>query len=387
MKLLYIHNSYLDSQSANTLQVLYMCNAFEELGCQIQLALPFHRKKQKNQNIIIKEKLGKYPNFHIINFKRHDIFGRMKWISGYSGIKTIIKNCKYDIIYTRLPISLIIAMAMGKKTIYESHNFIMHNNSPLLSKYFQNQLIKLSNSKNFLKIVVISNNLKKKWIDAGINSKKLLVLHDAICEDEFIENRDMLLERKKLNLPLDRKLVVYVGSLYKNRGIENIIELAKLNKDPYFVVVGGPELQRIKYEKMAKNENIKNILFAGYVSHQKVLSYLFSSDVLLMIWTNKINTINYCSPLKVFEYMAAGRVIVGHKFPTISEVLTNNENAFLVPTGSVNELNVALQKALQLEYPNAMVEKARKLVFENYTWKIRAKKIIEEINNFERYSY
>ena len=57
-----------------------------------------------------------------------------------------------------------------------------------------------------------------------------------------------------------------------------------------------------------------------------------------MIWTDKTNTMNYCSPLKLFEYMAAGRIIVGHDFPTISEVLTNNETALLVPPDSFEAL-------------------------------------------------
>jgi glycosyltransferase involved in cell wall biosynthesis len=386
MKILFIHNNHLDSESANVLQVLYMCDAFARLDHQVTLAVPFSKYKQEDRSDIIKKKLGKHPDFRVINFKRYDILGRFKFIAGYFGIKDILKKYSCDVVYTRDMVSLCLALKNKKKVIFESHSFKMHHNL-LLNTYLKNQFLHFVNSNYLIKIVTISKGLQKTWIEAGIPPKKLLVLHDAICEDEFIENRDMLFERKKLNLPLDRKLVVYAGSLYKNRGIENIIELAKLNKNPYFVVVGGPESQRIKYEKMAKNKNIKNILFTGYVSHQKVLSYLFSSDILLMIWTNKVKTINYCSPLKVFEYMASGKIIIGYKFPTINEILTNNENAFLVPPGSVNELNFVLQKALKLEYPNAMVEKARKLVFENYTWKIRAKKIIKEINNFEGYSF
>jgi glycosyltransferase involved in cell wall biosynthesis len=186
--------------------------------------------------------------------------------------------------------------------------------------------------------------------------------------------------RKKLHLPLDKKIVLYTGSLYANRGIDNILKLAKLFPQVYFLVIGGPEKQKNDYIKSALIQKTKNIRFLGYIPHFKVKDYLIAADVLLMIWSKEVKTINYCSPLKVFEYMASGRIIVGHAFPTIKEVLTDGETAYLTNPDSFDELQMKISLALAQNYPNSMAQTAQRLALNKYSWKVRAQTILESIN-------
>jgi glycosyltransferase involved in cell wall biosynthesis len=60
--------------------------------------------------------------------------------------------------------------------------------------------------------------------------------------------------------------------------------------------------------------------------------------VLLALWSKKVPTINYCSPLKIFEYMASGRIMVAHGFPTIKEVIKHNKNGLLARPDDFNDL-------------------------------------------------
>ena len=43
-----------------------------------------------------------------------------------------------------------------------------------------------------------------------------------------------------------------------------------------------------------------------------------------------VNTAEYCSPLKMFDYLAAGKIIVSSKLSGICEVLKHNKNSILV---------------------------------------------------------
>jgi glycosyltransferase involved in cell wall biosynthesis len=146
------------------------------------------------------------------------------------------------------------------------------------------------------------------------------------------------------------------------------------------MIIGGPDKQRLYYQKMAAEKELTNIEFIGRIEHKRIPDYLYASDVLLAIWSEKVPTINYCSPLKVFEYMASGRIIVAHSFPTIKEVLTHGETALLADPYSADDLLKKLQKGLSLEYPSTIAEQARLLAFEKYSWTIRAKKILESIS-------
>jgi glycosyltransferase involved in cell wall biosynthesis len=78
--------------------------------------------------------------------------------------------------------------------------------------------------------------------------------------------------------------------------------------------------------------------------------------------------------------MAAGRIIIAHGFPTIKEVIRNNENGLLVIPGDFQDLVEKLKIALNCPEYNLIERKAREEAFKKYSWKKRAGKIIEVLN-------
>jgi glycosyltransferase involved in cell wall biosynthesis len=83
------------------------------------------------------------------------------------------------------------------------------------------------------------------------------------------------------------------------------------------------------------------------------------------------------SPLKVFEYMAAGKAIICSDLPVIREVLDNGRNAKLCPPEDVDEW----ERALVFLYSNSEIRKeiadnAKSDFNQHYSWQIRAKKIL-----------
>ena len=98
-----------------------------------------------------------------------------------------------------------------------------------------------------------------------------------------------------------------------------------------------------------------------------------------MIWSKDVPTINYCSPMKVFEYMSSGNLIVGHGFITIKEILTDGKNAYLADPDSYHELSAKLKIALNEIGQTDIGLKARRLAKANYSWDKRAKTIIETV--------
>ena len=149
-----------------------------------------------------------------------------------------------------------------------------------------------------------------------------MILHDGVDIDNF----------KKPKVINNIKSATYIGSFYKGRGIELITDLAKKFDNLNFNLYGGNS--RILKSKI---RNIKNLNFYGFIKYKKVPKILSKSDILLMPYSNNvevrakgINTAEYCSPLKMFDYLAAGKIIVSSKLSGISEVLKHNKNAILV---------------------------------------------------------
>ena len=132
------------------------------------------------------------------------------------------------------------------------------------------------------------------------------------------------------------------------------------------------------------NRPIKNIRIFNHIDYQKVPKILLKSDLLLMPYEKKvfvrhkkINTANYCSPLKMFDYLAAGRVILSSKLDGICEVLKHNNNAIVInkydPQTWIEEINHLLKNKYNLKKIRINSIKTAK----NYQWKTRAEKILK----------
>lgn len=380
MKLIYIHNTEINSEKANNIQVISMCNAFSFSGIDVELVLPVVKEKIKNPKDYILARFNIKCRFKLSFYKKYEFFNRFYILGSYFGVKKFLKkNNKADIYYTRS--SLIFCFIARRKlpVIFEVHNSKIHINIKIIDRFWSQKVIKYSKWKNCLAVISISDNLSGYWISKGVPEEKILTLHDGFNNFMFKRNITIEKARLKLNLPNDRKIVIYTGSLYADREIENIIDLASEFTEGLFLVIGGPKSNSDYYQSMANEKGLSNIEFRGPLSHRDIPLYLFASNILLALWSDKVPTINYCSPLKIFEYMAAGRIIIAHGYPTIREVIRHGDNGLLVTPGNAKDLVKQLQFALKDPYMADMSERARAEAFLKYTWDERAKQIIRKV--------
>lgn len=381
MKILYIHSTQIDSAKANLIQVFSMCNAFKYNSVTIDLALPEPNSFIEDVNAYVKLKFGIELKFNIIFYKK---FSRNRIIEKYFGIRSveeIIKKSNADFVFTRLPKYISLILKHNGQLIFESHNNKLHNKYPIIDKYWKKKILKEVKRDNFKLFISISENLTNFWTKTGIPKDKQQSLHDGFAKDLFKNVKDKQTSRIKLNIPNTEKVVMYIGSLYPDREIENILISAKATPTLKYYIIGGPNEYSDLYKRKATEMGLNNVVFPGYVAHSEVPNYLLAADYLLGLWSRKVPTINYCSPLKVFEYMASGNVVIVHDFPTIREVLTDNEDALFVNPDDKEHLSEILNKAQNIN-TEILSRNSKRLVYENYTWEKRAKLIVDRLNSF-----
>jgi glycosyltransferase involved in cell wall biosynthesis len=83
--------------------------------------------------------------------------------------------------------------------------------------------------------------------------------------------------------------------------------------------------------------------------------------------------------MKVFEYMASERIIVGEAFPTITEILEDGETALLASPDKFDDLVKNMREALSQNSGSTIASQARELALEKYTWISRAQKILTDL--------
>ncbi len=359
MKINYIAETSLTNRSAYTHHVLKMCDSLSKKG-DVQLIIPhkgynlsFKRIKKKfllktKKNILIKPILdSKISNFF------HRIF------FGYKSAN-YLKNSHSDLIISR---SLITSFFF---CIFKINHFLeIHTELKGLTRFLMIHLNYI-NSKYVLRTILISKALSKNF--TTINKKKLLILHDAIDIEDF-KNRK---KTKKI------KSVTYVGSFYKGKGVELVLELAKKFTEIKFNIYGDP---------LENNYEIsKNVKIHGYVDYSKVPLVLANSDIVVLPSANvqfgrlkNINISNYNSPLKMFDYLAAGKIILASKRDGICEILKHNFNSIIVEEYKLETWSKALKEILNNKYNLSKLRNNSIKTAKKNTWDKRVIKIINSI--------
>ncbi len=379
MRILYLHGDSLDNGKANVVQVLNMCLAFQRLGHDVSLAVPSPKQGQRVDTLVAKA-LDAKTRFRVVTYRKLSVGGRLSMVGGWRGVREILSTGSHDLCFTRNPVYLEAAVRAGLPTIYEAHNLRLHANQ-LWDRMLTLNTIRRSRHFLLKGFVCISRRLGNAWAAAGVPANKIICEHDGVDVEAFRNPLAMPEARAALRLPLDRQIVTYAGSLYGDRELRRIVDLAICFPDTCFVVVGGSQAEARGLQEYAVEKGAANLLFVERVPHARVREYLFASDVLLMVWSQSVPTIEYCSPLKVFEYMAAGRTIVGDGFPTIREVLTDGRNALLAEPGCFESLRARLAQALTLGHNNPLAQEARKLAFNHYSWTARAQRICKFVSS------
>jgi len=140
----------------------------------------------------------------------------------------------------------------------------------------------------------------------------------------------------------------YAGHLYPWKGVDLLIRALAHLQDTRGVIVGGlprePDLDRARdlARRLGVDERIE---FAGHVEPSQVVSWLARADVLVLPTVDTPSAI-YTSPLKLFEYFAAGRPVVASNLPPVREVVRDGENAVLFTPGDPESLAAAVRRVL-----------------------------------------
>lgn len=372
MKLIYVANSTIPSTSANSVHAMKMCEGFKKNEIDVELVLP-------NNNSLNNE----FEYYGITNIFT---IQRLKSISsnpiGYKNylfsLLVIIKYILFKkdiVIMSKNFFVCFLGIILKQKVIFEVHGRL----SGITLKLFK--FFNAFNSKYIVKYIVISSPLKKIYINEfGVEEEKILVLPDGVTYENFEPfNGTVTLNSLSFNIG-------YVGSLWKGKGIEIIISIARELPFHKFNIYGGEKRQILLLKQEIEHLNINNVFFYGHIANCEVPNVLCKQDILLMPNQKEIfargmkeNIAEFTSPLKMFEYMASGRVIISSDMAVLREILNEN-NSFLVPS---DDVEVWIQTIKNIENNRELARqialKAKEDV-QNYTWQKRAKKIIEVIN-------
>ena len=370
---LFVHEVPIKDVKANLLQTLNMCQAFSMKGTNVKLLILTQVSRVKAKQIV-EGIIPDYNELFVVEFLIYK--PSLSFFSSLDRFLSLRKyiDHSYQYIFTRSPLVSIYSINKVDNLIYEAHNAYF-TKQKYLDVYYRRKFKKIIKKDSFKMFLSISNNLKNYWIENGILDSKSIALHDGT-------STDFKIVEPKLSFPFKingRLKVTYTGSLYEDRGIVRILKLAKDFDVFDFLVIGGPKNNAENYRKIAETRGLSNIKFIGPVDHKEIPYYLSRSDVLLALWSRSVPTIEYCSPLKVFEYLNSNKLIVADGYTTIKEVLTHNDNAILCEPDNYESLKNALRRIAKDPSLLGLGIGNNNLIKSKYSWDRRVDIIIEKL--------
>jgi glycosyltransferase involved in cell wall biosynthesis len=374
MNIKYITNVRIPTSRAHGYAIVKMCSEFAKAGARVDLIIPDRRNNEAEGDPFRFYKIEK--NFDIKKVLSFDFLGGtlkfgpiFYWVDLISFFVSIfIKRLinAGDIVYTR---DFIAPLLFSKKRFIclELHDFPK-------SKLLFNWAIK--KPKLFF---VLNKNIKSELVKRGVGEDKIHIFPSGVEVKEFNIPISQIDARKKVGLPLDKKIILYSGQFYPWKGIDVLAQAAPLVPRASFIFIGGTEPELGKFiENYGK---IKNITTMPFKERSIIPLYLKAADVLVIPQSTveKVSTL-YSSPIKMFEYMASKRPIVASNLSSIRETLDNKSCVFAEPDDP-KSLATAINKILENEdLAHNLSENAFSEV-EKYSWDKRANTILEIIEN------
>ena len=294
MKIIYITNARIPTEKAHGYQIFKMCEEFSNQGAEVELWIPTRDNHIKENNFSF---YGVKNNFKIREIKSFDFYiyhkylGKLSfWLQGsWFVLKLLFIRVDKDvIIYTRNPEIGWIFNLKRYKVIVEVHNW------PSKDRLYR-FLIKRSN-----KIITITNGLKKLFLKNSWPENNILVAPDGVDLKKFDIKIDKIQAKEKLNLPTNKKIILYCGSLYLYgwKGVDIFLAAAGTLPEDYLAILVGGESNETAKIKNKYGGN--NLLLVGRKRHEEIPYYLKSADVLVL--PNKSGdkiSEQYTSPLKL----------------------------------------------------------------------------------------
>lgn len=136
--------------------------------------------------------------------------------------------------------------------------------------------------------------------------------------------------RKKLGIPENATVIVYMGSFFYFSGLDRVIrQLGKITDKPQLVLIGGGE-QEVELRQLVSNLGLEGyVTFTGFVEFNSLPAYLAMADVAINSMLPSLVS-DTALPNKVLQYMAAGLPVVSTHLKGLSSLFSHAEGLNLV---------------------------------------------------------
>jgi glycosyltransferase involved in cell wall biosynthesis len=370
MKIAAIAMSRVPAYLANGIQVMKTCQAMAQLGHEVTLLLPDLEPGApvSREWEALAAHYGLHTPFRLEWLKTH---GRRLFT--YRAVRRA-RALKPDLLYTWPLHSAVFGLLAKIPVVLELHEQPQGRLGPFLYRRF----VQLPGQK---RQVCITQALKDILARDFGSLPDTMVAPNGVDLERFAALPDPGEARRQIGLS-DAPTVACTGHLYAGRGVEIFLNLAAAFPETQFLWAGGRPADVAYWQSRAAEMELTNVTFTGFIPNDELPRYQAAADVLLMPYEKTISgssggdSAAVASPMKMFDYMAAGRAILTSDLPVIREIL-DETSAVFCPPGNLPAWTETLRALLADPSRRDSLARAAQAKIRAYTWLARSRRILD----------
>ncbi len=375
LKIAFYSDTYLPAIDGVVTSIINFKQELERRGHEVYIFASGDRKSKKqysSKNVFIMQGVTfkPYPQYKFALFP-------------YASIIKVSK-LDVDLIHAQTPFSMgLSAMIISKithKPLVGSYHTMINDKAIVDNYYPQNSSLKMLASrsvKEYTKMfynmcdetVAPSETILKYLTKTGIDKSKLSVVPNSVDLKRFNTKNNGDKIRKSLHIKDNEQMVLYVGRTSREKKLETMLHaakyLSKKRNDLKFVICGdGPAFEF--YKKSAARQNLKNVIFTGFVTGPLLSQYYAACDTFCIPSTFETQG------LVALEAMASGKPVVGADYLALSDLIINGKNGEKFKPGDYISCSRKIEKVLNNTglYTQNAVNTAKEFSLEKVTDKM-----------------
>jgi glycosyltransferase involved in cell wall biosynthesis len=367
MHILYSYDTPVPDTGADTEQVVNTIAALARRGHRMELLVP-GPVTGPGDGAALREyyQVEGDLTLHQLRWRCHRLRALEKWSHALRAPDHPAASAA-QLVYTRNLPGAWSFLRAGRRVVYE-HFRPWGDQIPPLQPFLRGIL----RHPNLVGAVFHSQHALASYRRLGVPDRRMLVAHNGWDPRRMEPRLSRAEARRSLGL-LERFTVVYSGRMNARKGLDTILAAARGAPEIGFVLVGSERQGPVEDQARA----LPNVRVVPWQRFADLAPWLYAADVLII--PPSLEPLerhgNTVLPIKLFLYLAAGRVLLAPAAPDTAELLTHDVNAILVPAGDV-QATIAALRALAADPGRAeRLAGAAQVTAGSLTWDARAERI------------
>lgn len=371
LRLTHVTHWSLPNNDPATIQLIQTLSALAELGVLVELLSPRPPWRAARPQEALRRELAEHYGASC-RFAPREVPVLLPWLPWLSRLPlaafaaAAARSSRSDVLHTRDLEAAWVGLRAGRRVVFEAYRVWSR-----VSGFHRRRLLRMARRPGFLGLVTHSRFAAEGYRQDGVPAAKVRAIYNGYDPKLFATIRSAAEARQALGMP-EAPTVVYLGAIAEHKRVDLLLDAAERTPEVRWVLAG--DHRRAGAEPIvARATTLPNVTLAGYVGGEQLALVLQAGE--LLVNPPSAEPLERFGrtvlPMKMFQYLAAGRPIVTGDMPDTAELLIQDRNAVRVRPDDPEALAEAVRALLGDEGRRQRLGEAARRDAAGYTWAAR----------------